>query len=249
MTCIILAAGYATRLYPLTENFPKPLLKVGEKTILDWLLDDLIENTDIHDFVVISNHKFVSCFEEWKDKKEKVRDYTISVIDDGTSTNEGRLGAVKDIQLAIDTLLIQDDLLIMAGDNVLDFSLSGFVKFANEKGTSCVMCHEENELKKQQKTAIITKNEKDLITSYEEKPVEPKGNLAVPPFYFYRAVDAQRISEALLEGCGYDAPGSFAAWLSKQTAMHAYVMPGSRYDIGDLASYEYVQQVYRGYTL
>lgn len=244
MKCLILAAGYATRLYPLTENFPKPLLRVGEKSILDWLVDDLVANTDINEFVVISNHKFARQFEDWKDSKERNRSYQITVIDDGTSTNETRLGAVKDIELAIETLNLSDDLIVMAGDNVLDFSLSQFVQFAKEKGTSCVMCHEENELKKQQKTAIITLDEKNLITSYEEKPKVPKGNLAVPPFYYYRAVDVKRIQEALDNGCGYDAPGSFAAWLSKQTPMHAYVMPGKRYDIGDIKSYEYVKAVF-----
>lgn len=244
MKCLILAAGYATRLYPLTENFPKPLLKVGEKSILDWLVDDLVETTDIDEFVVISNHKFATHFEEWKNSKEKTRFYEITVIDDGTSTNESRLGAVKDIQLAVEKLKLTDDLLVMAGDNVLDFSLSKFVEFAKKKGTSCVMCHEENELKKQQKTAIITVNKNDLITFYEEKPKEPKGNLAVPPFYCYRSVDVKRIQEALDSGCGYDAPGSFAAWLSKQTSMHAYKMPGKRYDIGDINSYEYVKSVF-----
>ena len=174
----------------------------------------------------------------------KTRPYEITVIDDGTSTNETRLGAVKDIQLVVEKLNLADDLLVMAGDNVLDFSLSKFVDFAKEKNTSCVMCHEENELKKQQKTAIITLDGNDLIASYEEKPKEPKGNLAVPPFYCYRACDVKRIQEALENGCGYDAPGSFAAWLSKQTPMHAYVMPGKRYDIGDINSYEYVKSVF-----
>lgn len=244
MKCLILAAGYATRLYPLTENFPKPLLKVCEKSILDWLVDDLVETTDIDEFVVISNHKFATHFEEWKNNKEKTRFYEITVIDDGTSTNESRLGAVKDIQLAVEKLKLTDDLLVMAGDNVLDFSLSKFVEFAKKKDTSCVMCHEENEPKKQQKTAIITVDKNDLITSYEEKPKEPKGNLAVPPFYCYRSVDVKRIQEALDSGCGYDAPGSFAAWLSKQTPMHAYKMPGKRYDIGDINSYEYVKSVF-----
>lgn len=244
MKCLILAAGYATRLYPLTENFPKPLLKVGEKSILDWLVDDLAETTDIDEFVVISNHKFAHHFEEWKCSKQEALPYKITVLDDGTSTNETRLGAVRDIQLAVENLRLTDELLIMAGDNVLDFSLSAFVRFAQEKGTSCVMCHEEDELKKQQKTAIITVDKNGKITSYEEKPKEPKGNLAVPPFYFYRACDAARIQEALDSGCGYDAPGSFAAWLSGQTEMYAYRMPGKRYDIGDMASYESVKKIF-----
>ena len=165
MKCLILAAGYATRLYPLTENFPKPLLKVGEKSILDWLVDDLVDTTDIDEFVVISNHKFAQHFEDWKSNKQKTWPYEITVIDDGTSTNETRLGAVKDIQMAVEKLNLADDLLVMAGDNVLNFSLSKFVEFAKEKNTSCVMCHEENELKKQQKTAIITLDGNDLITS------------------------------------------------------------------------------------
>lgn len=244
MKCLILAAGYATRLYPLTENFPKPLLQVGEKSILDWLVDDLAATTDIDEFVVISNHKFAHHFEAWKAGKTMARPCRITVVDDGTSTNETRLGAVKDIQLAVDKLNLTDDLLVMAGDNVLDFSLSRFVEFAKEKNTSCVMCHEENELKKQQKTAIITIDADALITSYEEKPQQPRGNLAVPPFYYYRACDVKRIPEALKDGCGYDAPGSFAAWLSKQAAMHAYRMPGKRYDIGDISSYEHVKSIF-----
>lgn len=244
MKCLILAAGYATRLYPLTENFPKPLLPVGDRTILDWLIDDLVNSTEIDEFIIVSNHKFVSFFEKWKVKKKKVRSYGITVIDDGTSTNETRLGAVKDIQLAVEKMNLTDDLLVMAGDNVLDFSLSEFVQFAKRKGSSCVMCHEEENLKKKQKTAIITVDSNNRITSYEEKPKEPKGSLAVPPFYYYQACDVRRIQEALDDGCGYDAPGSFAAWLSGKTVMHAYLMPGKRYDIGDMNSYECVKGIF-----
>lgn len=249
MKCLILAAGYATRLYPLTENFPKPLLAVGEKTILDWLVDDIATTGAVDEFVVISNHKFAKYFADWAREKEFLLGQTapkFTVVDDGTSTNETRLGAVRDIQYAIEKCKIGDDMLVIAGDNILDFSFMGFLEFAKEKGTSCVMCHEENELAKQQKTAIITKDINDLITSYEEKPKEPKGNLAVPPFYFYRAEDAARIPEALENGCNADAPGSFAAWLSKQTAVHAWEMPGKRYDIGDIKSYEYVKSVFTG---
>ena len=246
MKCLILAAGYATRLYPLTENFPKPLLEVGKKTIVDYLVDDLVSNSDIDEFVIVTNHKFYSHFINWKNHKLKTRDYKISVVDDNTSTNETRLGAVKDIKLGIDTLHIDDDLLVMAGDNILDFSLKDFVDFSLKKNTPCVMCHEENELVKKQKTAIITIDDNNLITSYEEKPKEPKGNLAVPPFYFYKASDLNRIDEALSEGCNADAPGSFAAWLSGKEKMHAYIMDGKRYDIGDLKSYEYVKSVFEG---
>ena len=238
MKCFILAAGYATRLYPLTKDFPKPLLDVGGKPILDWLIEDVAQAID--EFVVISNHKFASIFEEWaKQRPEK-----IAVLDDGTQSNETRLGAVKDIQFAAERLGTNDDVLVMAGDNMLDFSLLPFIQYAREKKTSCVMCHEEREFAKQQKTAIVTIDAEGRITSYEEKPKEPKGHLAVPPFYVYRAEDVARITEALEAGCGYDAPGSFAAWLSHQTPMHAWMMTGKRYDIGDIRSYEAVKRVY-----
>ncbi|MBR3250582.1 MAG: nucleotidyltransferase family protein [Erysipelotrichaceae bacterium] len=233
MKCIIVAAGYATRLYPLTENFPKPLLEVKGKPILDWLIEDIEE--DIEEFIVVTNHKFFDHFLNW------VKGKRVRIIDDGTSSNETRLGAVRDIELAARS--VGSDCLVMAGDNLLDFSLKGFVNYALKKDTSCVMCHEENSLKALQKTAVITVDENDLITSYEEKPAEPKGDLAVPPFYFYKLEDLKRINEALAEGCGYDAPGSFAAWLSKKVRMHAYRMPGKRYDIGDLESYQRVNQL------
>lgn len=108
------------------------------------------------------------------------------------------------------------------------------------------MCYEENELARQQRTAIITVDDTDTITGYEEKPREPKSNLAVPPFYYYSNEDLHRIPEALEAGCGYDAPGSFAAWLSQQTPMKAWRMPGQRYDIGNLESYEAVKASYKG---
>lgn len=251
MKCLILAAGYATRLYPLTENFPKPLLAVGEKTILDWLIDDIVTTGKVDEFIVISNHKFAHHFTDWAEKKAMLWEQDavpckVTVVDDGTSTNESRLGAVRDIQFAIEELNIEDDLLVIAGDNVLDFSFSGFLSFAERKGTSCVMCHEERVLDKQQRTAIITKDSNDLITTYEEKPKEPKGMHAVPPFYYYRKEDARKIPQALDMGCNADAPGSFAAWLSKQTNVHAWEMPGRRYDIGNLESYQQVQREYKG---
>ena len=222
----------------MTENFPKPLLKVGEKAILDWLVDDI--SPIIDEFVVISNHKFAAHFEEWARTKEQ----KITVVDDGTESNETRLGAVKDIQFAVNKLNITDDCVVMAGDNVLDFSLQDFVKFALEKKTSCIMCHNEESVPALQKTGVITMTDDNEITSYEEKPQKPKSNWAVPPFYVYRNEDIQRIQEALDDGCGFDAPGSFAAWLSRKTPMHAFVMPGKRYDIGDLKSYEYVKSIF-----
>ena len=242
MICVVLAAGYATRLYPLTKDFPKPLLPVGGKSILDHLLTDIDRHPAITGHVVISNHRFIAHFEEWK--RSQCLTKPVQVIDDGSTDNENRLGAVRDIQFTIESLGLQDDLLVVAGDNLLDFSMHGFIDFAQGEHTSCVMCHEENDIARQRKTAIITRDENDRILTYEEKPVHPKGNMTVPPFYYYRAQDAAMIQTAIANGCPTDAPGSFAAWLSAQTSMHAWTMPGKRYDIGDINSYQYAQSVY-----
>ncbi|MBO5162622.1 MAG: NTP transferase domain-containing protein, partial [Lachnospiraceae bacterium] len=120
MKCVVLAAGYATRLYPLTENFPKPLLPVGGKPILNWLLDDIDILPEIDGHVIISNHKFISYFTKWKEEQNLKN--PITILDDGSLDNDHRLGAVRDIQFAIETLKLEDDLLVIAGDNVLDFS-------------------------------------------------------------------------------------------------------------------------------
>ena len=242
MKCLILAAGYATRLYPLTENFPKPLLKVGEKTILDWLVDDIDSAGLVDEFVVISNHKYAPHFEAWARKKA----CRITVIDDGTSSNETRLGAVKDIQFAIDALGLDDEMLVIAGDNVLDFSLTKFIAYAQQKGTSCVMRYYEKEEKKLRKCGVALIDESDLILSLEEKPEQPKSNWCTPPFYFYTREDAKRVKDGIAQGCGTDAPGSYIAWLCAQTKVHSMEMPGSRYDIGNLESYSRVQENYRG---
>ena len=234
MKAIILAAGYATRLYPLTENYPKPLLMVGDKPILNWLIEDLTQIID--EFIVVTNHKYFGIFREWAGKG-------IQIIDDGTCTIDTRLGAVRDIQLAAKN--IDSDVLVMAGDNMLDFSLVPFVKYGQMIGTSCVMYYEETNLVKLQKTAVITTNSENIITSYEEKPILPKSNCAVPPFYYFRLEDLNKIEEALQDGCGYDAPGSFAAWLSGRTTMHAWKMPGRRFDIGDFESYVATQAYFR----
>ena len=171
MKCMILAAGYATRLYPLTENFPKPLLKVRDKAILDWLIDDIDRLGLVDEYVVISNRKFAEHFSAWaKTKAQKV-----TVVDDGTTSNETRLGAVKDIQFAIDALGIEDELLVIAGDNLLDFSLTEFISYAKRKGASCIMRYFESSETKLKKCGVAEVDENDRIVRLTEKPSEPKS--------------------------------------------------------------------------
>lgn len=242
MKCLILAAGYATRLYPLTENFPKPLLKVGEKTILDWLVDDIQSAGLVDEYVVISNHKYAAHFEKWA--KEKT--CKITVVDDQTETNETRLGAVRDIQFAMDALKLDDDMLVIAGDNVLDFSLTRFMDYAREKQAPCIMRYYEPEQTRLHKCGVVEIDEDQKIVSMEEKPAQPKSHWCCPPFYYYTREAARLVKVGIEAGCGTDAPGSFIAWLSQQLPVYAMEMPGRRYDIGNLQSYEQVQKEYKG---
>ena len=244
MKCLILAAGYATRLYPLTENFPKPLLKVGGKAILDWLVDDIDSFGEADEFVVISNSKFFSHFKNWADAKPQ----KITVLDDGTSTNETRLGAVRDIQFAIDKLSLDDDLFVIAGDNVLEFSLTRFLDFAKQKGTSCTMRYCEPDTEKLKKAGIAEVSSDGRILSFEEKPEKPKSHWCTPPFYYYKKDDAKLVRQAISDGCPVDAPGSFIAYLCKKAPVYSMEMPGRRFDIGNLEGYNKINSEYKGIT-
>ena len=240
MTGIILAAGYATRMYPLTLNFPKPLLEVGGKKIIDHLLEDG-ERSGIERFIVVSNHKFISLFREWAEGKGNVM-----VLDDGSMDNEHRIGAVKDIEFAIEKAGINDDTLILAGDNVLDFSLSSFIEYGKKKGTSCIMRHRETDKARLRKTGVVVIDQSDLVLSMEEKPKEPKSEWAVPPFYYYVKEDLPLIKEGIENGCGTDAPGSFVSYLAERRPVHAFLMPGKRFDVGSIEGYEKIRKEYKG---
>ena len=242
MKCLILAAGYATRLYPLTKNFPKPLLKVGEKTILDWLTDDIAASGEVSEFIIISNHKFVSFFCDWA----KSKPYKITVLDDKTESNETRLGAVKDIAFAMNEVKIDDDILVIAGDNVLDFSLNKFISYAKEKNASCVMRYFEPDVNRLKKCGVLTLSDSDRITGMEEEPAEPESNWCCPPFYFYKKDDVMKIKDGIADGCGVDAPGSYVAWLCRKSDVYAMEMPGKRYDVGNIEGYEKINKEYKG---
>lgn len=236
MKNIIIAAGYATRLGELTRNFPKPLLPIGNSTILNRLLGDIDTIPEIDGHILVSNHKFIHIFEEWKEKQHYAKPVTL--IDDGTESNETRLGAVRDLLLAIHQCDVKDDILVVAADNLLDFSLKGFADYANVKGTSCIMCHQQPELEKLRRTGVIEVDAEMKVIGMEEKPQHPKTHWAVPPFYIYKAKDLPLIKDCLNHGCGFDAPGNLAHYLVERTTMYAYVMPGKRIDIGDKETYE-----------
>ena len=236
MKNIVIAAGYATRLGELTKNFPKPLLKIGENTILGRMLDDIDRIPEIDEHIIITNHKFAGIFEEWASKQSYMKPVTI--VDDGTETNDTRLGAVCDLLFAMDKLHVDDDMLVVAADNILFFSFQEFVDFAKAKGTSCIMCHEQPSIEKLQRTGVIVLDGNDKVLNMEEKPQNPKSHWAVPPFYIYRKQDLNLIRHSVENGCGKDAPGNLAHYMVEKTEMHAWKMTAGRFDIGSLDTYK-----------
>ena len=272
MKNVVIAAGYATRLGELTRNFPKPLLKIGENTILGRMLDDIDRIPEIDEHIVITNHRFAPIFEKWtevngiKPLREEILQNSdqnlnhfqaepalkenlqvskpITVVDDGTETNETRLGAVCDLLFAMEQLQVDDDLLVVAADNLLFFSFQEFVDFAKEKQTSCIMCHEQPSTEKLQRTGVVELDEQMRVLGMEEKPQVPKSHWAVPPFYIYLKKDLELVRHSVENGCGKDAPGNLAHYMVEHTTMHAWPMSGGRFDIGSLDTYYEAVRLY-----
>ena len=235
MKNIVIAAGYATRLGELTKNFPKPLLKIGQNTILGRMLDDIDPIPDITEHIIITNHKFAGIFSNWAVQQQYTK--PITIVDDGTETNETRLGAVCDLLFAMEKLSIDDDMLVVAADNLLFFSFSEFIDFAKAKGTSCIMCHEQPSIEKLQRTGVVELDQDMKVLGMEEKPQEPKSHWAVPPFYIYMKKDLPLVRHSVENGCGKDAPGNLAHYMVEHATMHAWPMSAGRFDIGSLDTY------------
>ena len=242
MKNIVIAAGYATRLGELTRNFPKPLLKIGESTILGRMLDDIDTIPEIDEHIVITNHRFADIFRQWA--AEQTYSKPITIVDDGTETNETRLGAVCDLLYAMEQYAIDDDMLVVAADNLLFFSFREFVDYASEKGTSCIMCHEQPDVEKLRRTGVIVVDEQMRVLNMEEKPEQPKSNWAVPPFYIYKKQDLDLVRGCVKDGCGKDAPGNLAHYMVEHTTVHAWPMSAGRFDIGSLDTYYEAQKLF-----
>ena len=244
MKCLILAAGYATRLYPLTKETPKPLLEVAGKTILERLLDKISVIDKIDHVYIVTNARFANAFNEW------VGDYQYSkpltVINDGTTSNENRLGAIGDIQYVLDQTKIDDDLMILAGDNLFEFDLSDFDEFFQEKNADVITAYEITDLELQKRVGIVELDSAARVLSFEEKPQEPRSPWAVPALYIYKQETLPLIKKYLDEGNNPDAPGHFIPWLINHQPVFAFQFEGQWHDIGTLERYQEAQVVFAG---
>ena len=242
MKGLILAAGYATRLYPLTKNTPKPLLEVAGKTILDYIVEKMDKVEEIDEIIIVTNDKFTSNFEEWT--KDVSYSKKITVVNDKTDTNDNRLGAIGDIQYVIEQLDLEDDLMIVAGDNIFDFELVDFATYFKQVDTDCITFYQEENEEQLKRAGIVELDNDSKVLSFEEKPESPKSNFAVPAFYLYKKDTLPKFKEYLAEGYNPDAPGHFIPFLISQKTVHAFQFEGKRYDIGTVESYERVQEIF-----
>lgn len=242
MKCLILAAGYATRLYPLTKDTPKPLLEVAGKSILERLLDKISLIEKIDHVYVVTNSRFAKAFGDWVEQYTYTKPLT--VIDDGTTSNDNRLGAIGDIQFVIEQVGLADDLMILAGDNLFDFDLRDFEAFFQEKKADVITSYEVEDINLARRIGIVELDSEARILSFEEKPQEPKSRWGVPALYVYQQETLPLIRQYLEEGNNPDAPGHFIPWLLKHKPVYAFQFAGQWHDIGTLESYEEAQTVF-----
>lgn len=233
MKAIILAAGYATRLRPLTDTMAKPLLPIAGRPMIEHIYDKVAEVRDVDGLVVVTNSKFAGAFGRWADT---IRGrLPVRVLDDGTSTNDTRLGAIGDIQFAIDQgNLAGEDLMIIAGDNLFEFSLAEYVAFWKARGeASAVALHRcpDRELVKQYSTVEL--DNAGRLTSFTEKPQDPKTDLVAIATYLYHRSHAAKIGDYLASGGSPDQPGNLVAWMLHRVPVYGYAITGEWLDIGN----------------
>ncbi len=234
MKAIILAAGYATRLYPLTINKPKALLTINEKPIINYIVEQIN---------VVTNHKFIDSFADWQNEIESRA--KITVLDDGTTSEQDRKGAIGDIAFVIQKMNINDELLVVAGDNFFTYPLKNYYDFYKQKDKDCVCVKVWNDEKTLRNFGIALLDQNNKVLDIEEKPENPKSNTVVFAMYLYQKDTIPLFEKYLSQGNNPDAPGNFPAWLYKQKEVYAYTFKGECYDIGTPESYQEVQALFQ----
>jgi glucose-1-phosphate thymidylyltransferase len=226
---VVLAAGYATRLYPLTLDRPKALLPVGGKPMLEHLLERLEGVPELDEIYVVTNSKFAQAFRDWA---EGYRAADVRILDDGTSDEETRLGAIGDLDLTIRTAEIDDDVLVLAGDNLFSEPLAPFAQFASAKAAPAIGVYDVGDLEAIRKYNAIELDESDRITFFEEKPERPTSTLTGIALYFYPRSALEVVGDYLAEGNNPDQPGRLVQWLYPRMPVYAWRVPGRWFDVG-----------------
>jgi glucose-1-phosphate thymidylyltransferase len=239
MKAIILCAGYAVRMYPLTEKHPKPLLTIAGKPLLDYIYAKIMELGCIDEISIISNHKFISHFKNWSENKNNV-----SVIDDGSTSPDNKLGAIKDMQLAVENVDCTDGVLILSGDNLFDFNLKDIYHNYQKLNAPVVMASDVKSLEIAKRHGIIQLDSNSKIIDFQEKPENPKSTIKAICGYIFNPNIKSLLDEYIIEGNNTDATGFFLEWLTKKIDVYAYVYDGEVHDIGNIDIYKKIDKIY-----
>ena len=257
MNALILAAGYATRLYPLTLNKAKPMLEVGGKPIIEWLFDNLASIPGLRSVYIVTNSKFANDFRAWAngysasaeataDKQGRQRGMQIKIINDGSTSDDDKLGAIGDINLVLTREnLTKDDLLVVAGDNLFEQSLSDFVNAA-KNAFATVAVHDVGDLEAMKKYGTVTIDPEGVIKDFEEKPKEPKSTLAAVALYYYSREALPLFTTYLAAGNNPDQPGLFLQWLYTRKPVGTFEIKGRWLDIGSKETLENADKIFAG---
>jgi glucose-1-phosphate thymidylyltransferase len=245
MKVIILAAGYATRLYPLTLTQPKPLLPVAGKPMVEYVLDNLAPIGGIDRVYVVTNAKFASHFQKWSEgyrSADAKLDFTI--VNDGSTDDTNKLGAIGDIHFVLNTQKVDDDIIVVAGDNLFSDRLSGFGAFCREKNAPVVAVYDVKDLEQIKKYNSISLATDGRITFFEEKPKNPTSTLTAIALYFYPRATLEMIRRYVAEGNNPDQPGRLIQWLYPRVPVYTWTVPGLWYDIGSKETLEEANQIF-----
>ena len=245
MKVIILAAGYATRLYPLTLTQPKPLLPVAGRPMLEYVLDSLAPIGGVDRAYIVTNAKFAARFQDWSDTHRAAKTkWNFTVVNDGTTSDSDKLGAIGDIHYVLKTQNVDDDLTVVAGDNLFSETLGGFGKFCREKNAPVLALYDVGDLEQIKKYSSISVDTAGRITSFEEKPKHPTSTLTGIALYFYPRNTIPLIRQYIAEGNNPDQPGRLVQWLYPRTAVYTWRVPGLWFDIGSRETLEEAGQIF-----
>lgn len=239
---IVLAAGYATRLYPLTENTPKPLLKVAGRPIIEHIIKKLEQIDIINKIYVVTNDKFEQHFTNWLRKYDAKK--PIEIINDGTKSNEDRLGALGDVHYNINLKIIDEDIIVVAGDNLFELSLVDAVNFFKKRKSNVIVLHDVKDFELAKHYGIVDVSN-NLVVNFEEKPISPKSTLASTGIYLFPKKTISLIKKYIAQGNNPDKTGNFIEWLYKRDIVYSYVTDKKWYDIGNVEQLEKANKYYK----
>ena len=243
MDAIVLAAGYATRLYPLTENIPKPLLNVAGNPIIERIIRKLEDVDDLKKIYIVTNDKFEKNFKDWLRNFDA--EIPIEIINDGTKSNEDRLGALGDVHHVLNKKNVNDELIVVAGDNLFELSLADVAAFFKKKNSNVIVLHDVKDIDLAKHYGIVEVSN-SIVINFEEKPVSPKSTLASTGIYLFPKKTISLINKYIAQGNNPDKTGNFIEWLHKRDKIYSYITEKKWHDIGSIEQFEKANKYYKG---